>query len=247
MVTSTPAAGWYADPSDPSLERWWDGTQWSATQRPLATAVLTAPVPVATLAPPSYSTDADFGPAGFASAGFAVASSSLDFSRVETTPAPTGPEIPDRPPANGIAIAGFVLSLVGGGLLSLILSILGLRKAREAKYAGHGPVGRAFARWGIALSVLGLIATLIAALSVPAWLRSLESGFYDPAVVEQQLTAFFLEEDAPVSLVECPETGSFSTGTVLPCAVTFQDGTTGIATVTMGSSTEDSTVEFVQI
>jgi hypothetical protein len=26
-----PPAGWYADPADPSSQRWWDGQQWTAT------------------------------------------------------------------------------------------------------------------------------------------------------------------------------------------------------------------------
>jgi uncharacterized membrane protein YhaH (DUF805 family) len=30
---STPPAGWYTDPQDQASERWWDGTQWTATAR----------------------------------------------------------------------------------------------------------------------------------------------------------------------------------------------------------------------
>jgi uncharacterized RDD family membrane protein YckC len=29
-----PAAGWYDDPQDPSQQRWWDGAQWTAQNRP---------------------------------------------------------------------------------------------------------------------------------------------------------------------------------------------------------------------
>lgn len=30
-----PEAGWYADPSDPNQERWWDGMGWTSNVRPV--------------------------------------------------------------------------------------------------------------------------------------------------------------------------------------------------------------------
>lgn len=33
--TGAPPAGWYNDPSNPNQQRWWDGSQWSASTRPL--------------------------------------------------------------------------------------------------------------------------------------------------------------------------------------------------------------------
>ena len=38
MNTNHPQAGWYADPSDVSLERYWDGGSWSDSIRPAAPA-----------------------------------------------------------------------------------------------------------------------------------------------------------------------------------------------------------------
>lgn len=32
--TTTPAAGWYTDPANASLERWWGGVEWTETTRP---------------------------------------------------------------------------------------------------------------------------------------------------------------------------------------------------------------------
>ncbi|MCX3059766.1 DUF2510 domain-containing protein, partial [Streptomyces beihaiensis] len=29
----TPPPGWYPDPGDPSVERWWDGTEWTQHRR----------------------------------------------------------------------------------------------------------------------------------------------------------------------------------------------------------------------
>jgi hypothetical protein len=41
-----PPAGWYADPSNPNAQRWWDGTQWSAEYvRPAGPDVLAAADP----------------------------------------------------------------------------------------------------------------------------------------------------------------------------------------------------------
>jgi len=38
-----PAPGWYADPSQPGAQRWWDGTQWTQqTQAPQASAPMAA-------------------------------------------------------------------------------------------------------------------------------------------------------------------------------------------------------------
>lgn len=39
-----PPPGWYPDPESPGAERWWDGVQWTANQRP-AGGVVVAPQP----------------------------------------------------------------------------------------------------------------------------------------------------------------------------------------------------------
>lgn len=39
------AAGWYGEPGNPSLERWWDGTQWTPLTRPVARPAQTAKPP----------------------------------------------------------------------------------------------------------------------------------------------------------------------------------------------------------
>lgn len=37
-MSDTPQAGWYPDPSDPSLQRYWDGTKWTEHTAPAAGA-----------------------------------------------------------------------------------------------------------------------------------------------------------------------------------------------------------------
>ena len=48
-MTDTPPAGWYADPEDPSQQRYWDGSAWTEHRAPGA-----QPAPAAK---PSYSPD----------------------------------------------------------------------------------------------------------------------------------------------------------------------------------------------
>jgi uncharacterized Tic20 family protein len=45
-----PPPGWYADPETPGAERWWDGGQWTANQRPVG-AVAMQPSPPRQMSP----------------------------------------------------------------------------------------------------------------------------------------------------------------------------------------------------
>ena len=74
---------------------------------------------------------------------------------------------------NGLSIAGFVLSLLGGSILSLILSIIGLKKAK----AEGDKTGLAIA--GIVLSCLGLLVYIIILAVYGAVLGALLSGSLD--------------------------------------------------------------------
>jgi hypothetical protein len=228
-----PAAGWYADPADASQERWWDGTQWSATTRPL---VQTPPTPPAYAAPsyappsyeaptytaptytaptytppaytaPTYSPTAGQGQIGsgqaygspsnavepYSAPGSYAAIGAYTPTNQTTPPAYSGQNQfstgtaavatassgdgwsftgdtytgntswnqsaarTSEPSGNGTAVAGFVLALLGFGLVSLIVSILGLRKARRLAAAGEWPRGRALAKWGLGLSIWTMV------------------------------------------------------------------------------------------
>jgi hypothetical protein len=54
---SAPVPGWYADPEQPAMQRYWDGTAWSEQRRPAQVVAVTLPGPV---------------PAPAASNGFAI-------------------------------------------------------------------------------------------------------------------------------------------------------------------------------
>jgi len=45
-TTTSIAAGWYTDPAQNHLERWWDGTQWTQNVRVRQTAPIQVPPPV---------------------------------------------------------------------------------------------------------------------------------------------------------------------------------------------------------
>jgi hypothetical protein len=92
-------------------------------------------------------------------------------TRPDPATAPADPyEHLERPPSsNYAAIAGLcvgVLSVawnpyVGVGLLGLVLSLLGRRRATTWVAQGYRPEGRRRATWGLALSLLGTTVTLL--------------------------------------------------------------------------------------
>lgn len=113
-------AGWYPDPERPGQQRWWDGTQWAASQPshpPTPQASAPQPAPVAYGAP--------------------VATGS---------------------PANGMAIAALILSIIWlaglGSILAIILGIVALRQIRESDGAQGG---RGMAISGIVIGVIGVL------------------------------------------------------------------------------------------
>lgn len=69
-------------------------------------------------------------------------------------PAPTAP-MTSAPQTNTLALVGLILSIVFGGLISLIVSIIGLNKAKELNS------GKGMAIAGIIISVAKIVISII--------------------------------------------------------------------------------------
>jgi hypothetical protein len=180
-----PQAGWYADPEDPSRERWWNGSGWSDHKRP-STVAAAPTTPPAVARAPSVAAVPSIPPAP----AVVPAATGVDFG----APDPTGPR-PDpyaRPayspytpspysPApygavaapsgtNPLALAGLIVSIVGvffgiAALVGIVLSILGLAEARKREAAGTPNPGRGLAIAGIVVgsvvAFFGLVVIVI--------------------------------------------------------------------------------------
>lgn len=202
--TSGPTAGWYTDPANPGQERWWGGVEWTHDTRPLQ-PVVAAPVlanvpgggvnPFAGRLPeqtgigsglsgPSFSTGAnDF------SAFNAVGTSAFTSEQPSFAVAPswnsTSAPMHSEEPRNGIATAGLLFSIFGFSLVGIILSAIGLKRARQLQAGGDAPVGRKRSRWGLGLGIASIIISIALAVAYfLAW---------------NQIYAFLLEQTGQTS------------------------------------------------
>lgn len=194
---SSPIAGWYPDPENPALERWWNGVAWSDQRRPStvpaaaplpsAPAEYAAPVAVApataSAAQPAAEQQAQQYPAQsypvqpYAGQSYSAQPYATPQSSVLPYAAPHGgggypgyAPIP-APPQNGMALAGIITSGVGAllnwtflglpGLVGGVLSILGLRRARELAAMGMTETRRGLAIAGIAIGFGGSGLTIL--------------------------------------------------------------------------------------
>ncbi len=76
---AAPVAGWYPDPADAAMQRYWDGAAWTSTTHPLVTAPpawQSTTAPAAALRAPLYGTAGYAAPAypaqGYGAAGYAA-------------------------------------------------------------------------------------------------------------------------------------------------------------------------------
>ena len=284
--TGSPAAGWYTDPADASLQRWWGGSQWTHDTRPVPAPAFAAPAiaaPAAVGVPggginpfaamdaqqltpqatrpseaPTFSRGANdfsdfntFGTSEFA-AGSAPAfgASTNAFDATATWGDSTRRAEPSGSPTNGQATAGLLLSLFGFSLFGIILSVIGLRRARESEYDGDLPVGRTRSRWGLGLGIAGIVASaavLALWLFASAWALEQLGGStpgtsviedetitpfdsadatYDRAAYEQEIADEYAWEEmgTPISIT-CPDVGSTAPGNSITCTIVLSDRT----------------------
>ncbi len=148
-----PVPGWYPDPAGSTLQRWWDGTAWTATTQPDPADRYTGP-----------GTAAAYPASQYPAAAYAATPSSA--GQYGTYPA-AAPAASVAVIKNTQATAGLVLGIVAmvvdplgvPAILGIIFSGLGLSRAGQLQRFGYAPVGRTKAVWGLVLSILGLLGT----------------------------------------------------------------------------------------
>jgi hypothetical protein len=182
--TAPPSAGWYADPENPAGERWWNGSGWSDAQRPSTVAApvppVTTPVPPAAAAVPPAAApfaapapvSADPRPDPYAAPPAAVPQPYYGAPGASPYVAPYGAPARGQG-ANGLAIAGLIVSSVGwlivsvlGPVAGIILSAFGLAEAKKREAAGHPNPGRGVATAGL---VVGIVVAVLGILIVAVY------------------------------------------------------------------------------
>lgn len=169
--TTSPAAGWYTDPANATLERWWGGVEWTHDTRPIA--VVAAPEP-AFAGVPGGGINPFAGEVQAETSRLATYDPASAFSTAPTRSfgtSSTQPQIsqswysePSRAwqqqPTNGVATAGLVLSILGISAIGIICSAIGISKARAFESRGQAPVGRKRSRWGLGLGIAAIVLNL---------------------------------------------------------------------------------------
>lgn len=127
---SLPIAGWYPDPEDATQTRWWNGVSWSDHRQP-ATPAAAAEPPAAT-------------PAAAAPVNPYAAQAvptSTPYTMPQAGPYAAAPYVAAPATSNAIALAGFIVALVGlllgiAAVVGLILSIVGFQRANRMIASG---------------------------------------------------------------------------------------------------------------
>ena len=256
--SAPPPASWYPDPAGAPAERWWDGTQWSEHLRavPTAAPVIPATAPVAAPIPqfasvgvafPEYAWTYDKVPAASAPLGVPLADRKTDVEeyRAMASHEAGGAFGRGRFASQGVALPNpdATRSLVFG-LIAVTFNLLwipmilawvygrrGLQSANFSEAHRRIPVGRTKARWGIALGVVALVYSALAAWAGLAFYFGGQG--YNERAFESALTAEFAQQGVAVKSVDCPANGSFAYGAIVDCRIGMTDGTSMIMRYTM--------------
>lgn len=259
--TSGPPAGWYTDPADAARERWWAGAEWTHDTRALQ------PVVAAPVAAPAL-VDSSFSAASFGSGDFGPQTQSIT-----ATPnwSSSGVTMQAVEPTNGTATAGLILSILGFGLIGIILSVSGLKKAREFESFGEAPVGRRRSRAGLGIGIASAVLTVAAAVLISVlwdgvYDRYMEQraapttqelgdevfiynadgsrAIYNRAEMEQGfIDAFTASGGQPPESLACPDDIDMVVGATIPCAFSF-DGVPHVVEGTFIDSSGAMTVKL---
>lgn len=163
---SLPIAGWYPDPEDAAQTRWWNGVGWSDHRRPAEAAA----APVAPAAPVNP----------YAAPANPYAAQPAPYTMPAAGPYGTAPYGAAPITSNGLALAGFIVALVGlllgiAAAVGLILSIIGFQRANRMIASGI----TAGSRRGLALAgiIIASVALLINLLVTVANIADLSANF----------------------------------------------------------------------
>ena len=175
-----PVAGWYDDPADAQLLRWWTGTEWSGARERRRTAPPVAPQ-VADVPAVEPEAPLPYGPASVTGVAAAPSSVSGPAGPPPVPPSPVdgpaaAPAVPVPAPfptaapsgftqlrtGNPLALTGLLVGLValvfnplgGLGLLTIVFGIMGVVRANELKRRGAAVTG--FSQAVVALVLAGL-------------------------------------------------------------------------------------------
>ncbi len=234
---SVPPPGWYQDLSDPGLQRWWDGTQWTehtASNAPAeASVVVPEPVIAAEAFPVQHVAPPEPAP---------IIVPSHDGHLRGYAPPPTTPPLspmqlsrmPSELPANTVATRGMIFSLVSLALNPLlIVGIIGIvQGVRGLRRAPNFLPERANKGQAIAAVVVGAFSTVLAVfiVAVAVWLpfqRAQQAAQFDQLGVQQEIqTDLQRESGLAVARVDCPANPSVAAGSVFNCVATMGDART---------------------
>ncbi len=164
---SLPIAGWYPDPEDATQTRWWNGVGWSDHRKPAATATAApTPPPAAPVVPVVPAATPEAANPYLAPAN-PYAAQPTPYATPAAGPYSAAPYAAAPATSNGIALAGFIVALVGlllgiAAVVGLILSIVGFQRANRMIAAGNA-VGsrRGLALAGIIIASVALLLSLL--------------------------------------------------------------------------------------
>lgn len=250
-IVTAPAPGWYDDPMTPAQQRWWSGIGWTEHTQPVPVPVpvaviesVVAPEPSPAPQPFAEAAAAPAAPMGSvplgAFGGFESAAPAHGFGASGGFSSSYGYEIAAPPLENPRAKTGLILSTVSLlinpllilGILGIVNSVRGLRRAREIESMGHPNSRRGMATAGL---VLGILSTLIV---LAAFVIGVERALphYDQTSVEAAIAQDVQTQSKVAANVSCPASESVIVGATFECTVTLASGGAGFAEVTWTDS-----------
>jgi Protein of unknown function (DUF2510)/Domain of unknown function (DUF4333) len=140
------------------------------------------------------------------------------------------------------AISVFINPLLIIAILGIRSSVLGFKRADFLQQSGYEPIGASKARWGIALSLVGLATTImsivIAIITVTTMVNATPT--FEKSSIEKSLVASVSKvKQLNVAQVECPVKASAVAGSKFECLATMKDGLEAVVYVRVTNNKGD--------